>query len=95
MGVGGHLTSYASSRCEYVNKDPRGAGQENTSRNIWKTSLRMWGHGFPPKGAKPYDKPPMNLEGDEAVKLKNQVWILYKSILSSKPYRFSAHIPCI
>jgi len=61
-----------------MDRDLRGAGtfkcmgcglridrQENASRNIWKTFLRMWGHGFTPKGAKPNDMLPMNPEGDK------------------------------
>jgi len=70
------LTSKTCSRCGYVNRDLRGAGtfrcprcglrvdrQKNASRNIWNSFLRMWGHGFAPKGAKPDDTLPMNPEG--------------------------------
>jgi len=72
------LTSKTCSKCEYVNKDLRGAGifecqkcelridrQKNASRNIWNNFLKMWGHGFVLKGAKLHDVLPMNPEGDE------------------------------
>jgi len=39
--------------------------QKNVSRNIWNKFLRMWGHGFAPKGAKLNDTLPMNPEGDK------------------------------
>ncbi|MBS7611172.1 transposase [Candidatus Bathyarchaeota archaeon] len=59
-------TSKTCSRCEYHNKDLKGAGvfkcpkcgfvldrQKNAARNIWNVFLRMWGSGLTPKGAKP------------------------------------------
>lgn len=73
-----HNSSKTCSRCGYINKDLRGARvfkcpkcglvidrQKNASRNIYNNFLKMWGAGFPPKGANPYEMLPMNPEGDE------------------------------